>query len=197
MAPQVDWTQPYPIDSGPILVPNPTNILIADIKYYHLRRTLPIFLGVTLLFALIEGCITAFLVSRNDRDNSWQSNALCDSTKFLLFTSWWTFVFNIAYLMFNYAAMNSWFSSVLSNLIYVSLTWIFWLCGAAAFTQAVGSGERCGSDTTLLHCNHNLAAEAFAWIQFILFTLLLIAVGVLAFATTRRGDRLSTPASMA
>ncbi|CAK9780724.1 unnamed protein product [Cutaneotrichosporon oleaginosum] len=157
-----------------------------DSKIDRLRRLQPVFLAITAVFAVVEGCITAYLVARNN-------DSFRDRTKFLLFASWWTVVFNVTYIVLFYEAAGSWVSSVLSNLVYVCVTWIFWLCGAAAFTQAIGGGERCNKDTTLLHCGQNVATEAFAWIQFILFAFFFAGMCLIAGTTTRRGDKLSTP----
>ncbi len=75
------------------------------------------------------------------------------------------------------------------------IRWLFWLCGAAAFTQAIGGGRRC-SHSDLLYCGQNVATEAFAWIQFILFSVFLAVMGLMAGTAARRGDRLSTPVAI-
>jgi hypothetical protein len=65
--PQVDWTRPHPLDPPPPPPPTTTIwIFWADPKFDRFRRLQPVFMGVTVLFALIEGSITAFLVARNN-----------------------------------------------------------------------------------------------------------------------------------
>lgn len=45
-----------------------------------------------------------------------------------------------------------------------SYSWIFWLATAASLTSMLGGGYVC-SHTDLTYCNQNVAAEAFAWIE--------------------------------
>lgn len=74
--------------------------------------------------------------------------------------------------------------------------WVFWLAGAASFTQAMGGGKRCGH-SDLTYCGQNVAAEAFAWIEWIILCFMLIISVVMTAVAVSRGDRLSTPVGLA
>ncbi|BEI82955.1 hypothetical protein CcaverHIS002_0308230 [Cutaneotrichosporon cavernicola] len=198
LAPQVDWARPHPLDPGPLQTPAKTTttvIVCADTKPDRLRRLQPLFLIVTLLLAVIEGCITAFLVSRNNSDDWWVGSSLHGRTRFLLFTSWWTVVLNSIYLAFFFVS-GPWFSSVLSHIIYVGFTWLLWLSGAASFTRSIGGGRHCAGASSMPHCSLNIAAEALAWVEFIIFSIFLTMMGFVAGTMARRGDRLSASEGM-
>lgn len=70
-------------------------------------------------------------------------------------------------------------------------SWIFWLAGAAALTAALGGGLSCGN-TNIAYCNQLNASIAFAWIQFIIITILLVVIAFIGTSALRRGDRLSS-----
>lgn len=69
---------------------------------------------------------------------------------------------------------------------------MFWLAGAAAYTAALGGGKRCSVDP-IIYCNQLVAAEAFAWIELILITVLTVVVALMGLSALRRGDSLSGP----
>ena len=69
-------------------------------------------------------------------------------------------------------------------------SWVFWTAGAASLTAAYGGGVDCSS-SDLVYCNQNMAAEAFAWIEWILITITFVLVAVIGVGAVRRGDRLS------
>jgi len=71
----------------------------------------------------------------------------------------------------------------------LTISWIFWLAGSAAYSAAV-DGHNCSSNG-LIHCNQIVAAEAFAWITWILMTLAFVVVVLLGAGAVRRGDTLS------
>lgn len=50
----------------------------------------------------------------------------------------------------------------------LTFSWVIWLAGAAAITNAYGGGIRCGH-RHFIYCHQLVAAEAFAWIEWILF----------------------------
>ncbi|WWC70638.1 uncharacterized protein I206_104589 [Kwoniella pini CBS 10737] len=156
----------------------------------HIRRGHPIFFGLLLFFALIEGCITAWLVSRYNDHNTYPSNSIRDRLKFLVFVSWWTVFFSAAYIAAFYTAFLSFVASIASHLAWLALTWIFWLSSTAAFTAALGGGQRCGS-SDLTYCSQNVAAEAFGWIETILISFGFGAILFIGIGAVRRGDRLS------
>ncbi|AAW42957.1 expressed protein [Cryptococcus deneoformans JEC21] len=156
----------------------------------HIRRGHPAFMGALLLFAIIEGCITAYLVAQFNDDDTYPSHSYRDRLKFLVFTSWWTVVFAAAYMAAFLAAAGSFVSSIASHLAIWTVTWIFWLAAAASYTAALGGGMRC-SVSDVAHCSSLVAAEAFAWIEWIIMTIFFIFLLTIAGAALRRGDRLS------
>lgn len=68
--------------------------------------------------------------------------------------------------------------------------WLFWLAGIASYTAALGGGKRCGRDD-IVYCNQLVAAEAFGWIEWILFSVAFIVIILLGGNAIRRGDSLS------
>jgi hypothetical protein len=73
--------------------------------------------------------------------------------------------------------------------IALIISWIFWLAGSAAYSAAL-DGRNCSS-SGLIHCNQLVAAEAFAWITWILMTLAFVVIVLLGVGAVRRGDTLS------
>jgi hypothetical protein len=53
-------------------------------------------------------------------------------------------------------------------LYLLTTSWVFWLSGAAAYTQSIGGGIRCGH-RHFVYCHQMVAVEAFAWIEWILY----------------------------
>lgn len=107
-----------------------------------------------------------------------------------MFVSWWTVVFSAAYLAVFLLAAESFLASIASHAIWLFLTWVFWLAGAAALTAALGGGLSCGL-TNLAYCGQLNAAIGFAWIEWIVITVLFVFILVLGSSALRRGDRLS------
>ncbi|WVQ96829.1 hypothetical protein IAU59_003936 [Kwoniella sp. CBS 9459] len=156
----------------------------------HIRRGHPIAFGLLLFFALIEGCITAWLVSRFNDHDTYPSNSYRDRLKFLVFVSWWTVFFSAAYIAAFFTAFLSFVASIASHLAWIALTWLFWLAAVASLTAALGGGQRCGQ-SSLTYCSQIVAAEAFGWIEWILISLMFIAILFIGVGAVRRGDRLS------
>ena len=103
----------------------------------HIKRGHPIVFGLILFFALIEGCITAWLgtfsilletvhilmaVSRFNSDDNYPNNSYRDRIRFLLFVSWWTVVFTAGYLAFFIINAGSFLVSIASHGIFLALT---------------------------------------------------------------------------
>lgn len=124
------------------------------------------------------------------RSGTWPSGSIRNTVRFLVFVSWWTVVFSAAYIALFWTASSNFLASIASHGIWLFVTWVFWLAGAAALTAALGGGEVC-SHSDLIHCNQIVAAEAFAWINFIIITIAFVLVVLLGVGAMRRGDRLS------
>jgi hypothetical protein len=71
------------------------------------------------------------------------------------------------------------------------LSWIFWLAGAAAITAGLGGGVAC-AQFGYPYCSQLNATIGFAWIEFILISVLLILIALIGTSALRRGDRLSS-----
>ncbi|KAI0033841.1 hypothetical protein K488DRAFT_46862 [Vararia minispora EC-137] len=145
----------------------------------HVRRAHPITFGLILLFAVILLGLTAFLVSVF---NSARLN-------FLLFCSVWTLVFAPIFLAFFYTAPGHLFASVGSHWVFLFLTWVFWLAGAAALSDILDGPFSSGSCSrfSIPHCSTLRATEAFAWIEWILLTWAFFAVTFLGVHHIRGG----------
>lgn len=57
-------------------------------------------------------------------------------------------------------------------------------------TAAYDGGQNC-SNSSLVYCNQNMAAEAFAWICWIIITIATALVILIGVAAIRRGDGLN------
>lgn len=55
-------------------------------------------------------------------------------------------------------------TSIAGHGIWIFLTWLFFLAGSAAVTDAMGGGQSCG-DSLLRYCNSLNALIAFGWIS--------------------------------
>jgi hypothetical protein len=157
----------------------------------HVRRGHPILFGLIIVLAIIEMSIAAFLTERYNTHHNFPSTTLRDRARFLLFTSIWTIVFGafymVAYLVGGGA--GSIFVSVASHGIFLFVTWVFWLAGAAAVTASLGGGNNCSNiNFNLPYCNQLNALMGFAWTEWIIVTFAFVAVFILGVRSVRRGD---------
>ncbi|KAI0275445.1 hypothetical protein BC834DRAFT_921408 [Gloeopeniophorella convolvens] len=156
----------------------------------HIRRGHPILFGLIVLFAIVELSISAWLVVHFDKHHNAPFGSVSDRSAFLLFASAWTILVTLILgLLFLHApgAGGSALSGVGAHAVILGLTWIFWTAGAASITAALGGGLKCGH-TDFPYCGQLNALEAFAWIEWILTTLALVAVLLLGARAFRRGD---------
>ncbi|KAL5495103.1 hypothetical protein ACEPAI_565 [Sanghuangporus weigelae] len=158
----------------------------------HIKRGHPILFGLIVFFAIIEACLATWLISRYDDHHNYPSVSVRDRTGFLTFTSWWTVLFASIYLgLFLHSSSGSIVTSVGSHLVFLFITWVFWLAGAASITAAIDGGYNCGSLTfNLAYCNQLNALMAFAWIVWIFVTIAFLVVLFRGIQATRRGDGL-------
>ncbi|EJU00151.1 hypothetical protein DACRYDRAFT_23615 [Dacryopinax primogenitus] len=157
----------------------------------HVRRGHPIVTGIIIAFAIIEGGISTWLIVQYNRHGGYLSNAIRDRTGLTVFTSWWTVFFGLIYmvLFLHSAATGSIMTSVASHAAWLFITWVLWTACAASITAGLGGGVNCSNIGYYLpYCNHLVAMEAFAWIEFILVTFALIIVFVSARRAVLRGD---------
>jgi len=156
----------------------------------HVRRGHPITFGLVIFFSIIELAISAWLVSRfNKNHNATKSEQ--DRVRFLLFASIWTVVFGALYMgMFLVSASESVLTSVLSHGIFLCVTWLFWTAGAAAITSTLGGGLNCSKQNPFVYCGQLNALEGFAWVIWILITFAIVIVFLRGISAARRGDGL-------
>jgi len=157
----------------------------------HISRGHPILFGFLILVSVIEMILTAILVHSYNSHNDYPSSGIKTSVRFLLFASLWTLFFSIFYIVTFLMATSSIIASVASHAVWTFLTFIFWLCGAAAITAHLGGGLSCGRDVgdfTGPHCNQLNATEAFAWIEFVVFFLLTGLMLFLGYRSSKNGN---------
>ncbi|RPD64753.1 hypothetical protein L226DRAFT_497849 [Lentinus tigrinus ALCF2SS1-7] len=153
----------------------------------HVRRGHPVVFTLIIFFSIIELAISAWLTSRYNLRHDYLSISVRDRTRFLLFTTCWTIFFGIIYFgMFLYRPTGGVLTSVASHAIFLTLTWIFWLAGAAAITSALGGGLNCSHH--YIYCGQLNALEAFAWITWVFVTFALFVVLLRGISASRRGD---------
>ncbi|GAA5891667.1 hypothetical protein JCM5296_005504 [Sporobolomyces johnsonii] len=153
----------------------------------HVKRGHPIVFGLLILFSLIEWIQCAVLVSSYNHHNDYPSNSIRDRVRFLLFCGLWTFVFSFVYIVGFFQAASSFAFSIASHAVWIFVTWVFWLAGAAALTNSLGGGLDCG-EFKGAHCNQLNNAEAWAWISWITTTFLLAVVLMLGGRSARGGN---------
>ncbi|EJF67398.1 hypothetical protein DICSQDRAFT_177022 [Dichomitus squalens LYAD-421 SS1] len=158
----------------------------------HIRRGHPVLFGTFIFFSIIELAISGWLTHRYNSRHDFLSTSVRNDVAFLVFASVWTLVFSIVYLaLFLRAPGFGIATSVLSHLIFLFVTWVFWLSGAAALTAALGGRLDCSHH--FVYCGQLNALEAFAWIIWVISTFALVVVFLRAITASRRGDGAKGP----
>ncbi|GAA6029647.1 hypothetical protein JCM8097_000983 [Rhodosporidiobolus ruineniae] len=147
----------------------------------HLKRGHIATFSFLILFSLIEWAIAAWLVAHFNKHGA-PNSSVNGKVRFLLFTGLWTFVFSIVYVIGFLKATTSFAFSIASHAVWIFITWVFWLSGAAAITAALGSNWHGGNSDTLY------ALEGFAWLNWIIVTFLFIGVIFTGFRSARSGN---------
>jgi len=144
-----------------------------------------IFFGALVLFAIIELSISAWLTARYDSHHDYLSITERDRVEYLLFCSIWTTFLSPIFPALLFFESTLILTGIAAHVIFLFLSWVFWLSGAAAITEALGGTLNCDFHT--VYCGQLNALEAFAWIIWVLLTLGFIVV--LAFAVRARQRR--------
>ncbi|CAO1630673.1 unnamed protein product [Jaminaea pallidilutea] len=155
----------------------------------HIRRGHPISFGILIFTSLVVGIISAVITHDYNSnyyqgENNLHSQSLVSKVHFLVFTSWWTFVFSIVYTALFLTGIGGVVTSIAGHGIWLFLTWLFWLAGSAALSDQL-SGS-C-SDKGYFYCNSLRAAEAFGWISWIILTFMLAVVAAIGGGAFRGG----------
>lgn len=165
-----------------------------------IRKGHPIAFAIFIVFSLILAIISSAVVANLNHHGNDVSNLIRDSSRFMVFTGWWSFLFGAIFvriprltiqLALFVTGIGGVFSSIASHGIFILITWIFWLCGSAALSNAVGNAQCTNdeqADNFIRDCDALKAIVAFGWIGWVELTLLL---GVILFlgAKAFRGGR--------
>lgn len=144
------------------------------------------FFVVILVIAIIELSISAWLTSRYNSRHDFLSTTERGRVRFLLFCSVWTTFLSPIFPVLLFLGGLEILASVAAHLVFLFVSWMFWLSGAAAITQSLGGGLDC--DHHLVYCRQLNALEAFAWIEWVFLTLGLVFVIVVAVRAGQRGQ---------
>ncbi|KAN0135645.1 hypothetical protein V8E53_006536 [Lactarius tabidus] len=150
-----------------------------------------IFFVVIVVIAVIELSISAWLTSRYNSHHNFLTTTERDRVRFLLFCSIWTTLLSPIFPIVLSLESLEVLSSVAAHLVFLFVSWVFWLSGAAAITQSLNGGLNCGLH--IVYCGQLNALEAFAWIEWVFLTFAFVFVIVLAVRAGQRGQGYRDP----
>jgi len=156
-----------------------------------LRRAYFIFFGILVIFAVIELSISAWLTARYDSHHNYLSITERDRVRFLLFCSTWTTLLSPIFPVLLLLESAELLTGIAAHVIFLFLSWVFWLSGAAAITESLGGGLDC--HLGFVYCSQLNALEAFAWIEWVVLTVGFIYVLVVAVRVIQRGEGYNAP----
>jgi len=142
------------------------------------------------VFAIIELSISAWLTARYNSHHNFLSTTERDRVRFLLFCSIWTTLLSPIFPVVLSLESLEVLASVAAHLVFLFVTWVFWLSGAAAITQSLNGGLDCGH---FIYCGQLNALEAFAWIEWVFLTFGFVFVIVIAVRAGQRGEGYRDP----
>ncbi|WFD21157.1 hypothetical protein MCAP1_003416 [Malassezia caprae] len=156
-----------------------------------IRKGHPIAFAIFIVLSLILAIIASAVVANLNHHGNDVTNLVRDSARFMVFTGWWSVLLGAVFLALFVTGIGGVFSSIASHGIFILLTWIFWLCGSAALSNAVGNSQCTNdenADNFIRDCDALKAIVAFGWIGWVELTLLL---GVILFLAAKafRGGR--------
>ncbi|BGP54705.1 hypothetical protein JCM8202_003212 [Rhodotorula sphaerocarpa] len=153
----------------------------------HVKRGHIISFSLLTVFSCIAWIIAAALVSYWNGSSSYPSGSEGVRIRFLLFVGLWTFIFSLVYIVGFLVAASSFIFSIASHVVFLFITWVFWLSGTAAFASSLGGSLDC-SYYTGPYCTQQNALEAFGWICFILTTFMLVGAIMVGAKSARSGN---------
>jgi len=157
------------------------------------RKGHPIVFGVLIVAAIIELCIAAWMTAKYNTNQNFPNSTFQTRVRYILFASIWTVLLGSIYLtLFIFMAGNV-VASIGSHFVFLFLTWIFWLAAATALTQSLGGTLDCNIQDQVVYCGHLNALEGFAWLIWLLLTLMLFFVAIRGIMGARRGDEVTAP----
>ncbi|KIS69372.1 uncharacterized protein UMAG_02707 [Mycosarcoma maydis] len=152
------------------------------------RRGHPITFIIFTFFSFIVAVIASTLVSDYNSNNNAPTTGINNATRFLLFTGWWGFLVGVVYTGLFLASVGGVITSIAGHGISIFLTWLFYLAGAAALTDRTGGSFNCADKGfPFPYCNSTKALMAFAWICWIILTLMLAVIAAIGAGAFRGG----------
>jgi hypothetical protein len=148
-----------------------------------LRRGYFIFFTVIVVFAIIVLAISAWITSNYGSDYPFKAER--DRVNFLLFCSIWTTLFSPILPTLLLLGLAEILTGIAAHVIFLFVSWVFWLSGAAALTASLDSVPTC---RFFLFCSHLSALEAFAWIEWIFMTFGFTCIIIIALRAVQRGQ---------
>ncbi|WFD00974.1 hypothetical protein MYAM1_003733 [Malassezia yamatoensis] len=145
------------------------------------RRGHPIAFGVFAFLALIVAIIASAVVADFNSNGQPARKLARDSTRFLVFAGWWGFLFSLVYIGLFLSGIGGFLSSIASHAVFIFITWVFWLAGAAALSSAVSNADCSTSTSGLRDCSALRAICAFSWIGWLELTCMLGVICYLAY----------------
>jgi len=156
-----------------------------------LRRGYFIFFVVIVVIAIIELAISAWLTARYASRHDFLSTTERDRVHFLLFCSIWTTVLSPIFPILSTQELAPFVTGIAAHVIFLFLSWVFWLSGAAAITASLGGGLDCNFH--FIFCGQLNALEAFAWLEWVVLTVGFIYILVIAVRAKQRGEGYNEP----
>ncbi|KAF8954530.1 hypothetical protein BDZ97DRAFT_1864551 [Flammula alnicola] len=152
------------------------------------RRGHPIMFGAIVIFSIIELCISAWITAKYNAHHNNPNSGIRARVRYLLFVSIWTVIFGTAYLVVFLVSVSHVFASVASHFVFLAVTWILWLAGAAAITQTLGGSLNCANQSFFVYCGQLSALEGFAWLIWVVLTFMLVLVLIRGITSAKEGD---------
>jgi len=157
------------------------------------RRGHPIVFGFLVVAAIIEMCIAAWVTAQYNQNHNFPSLSLEARVRYILFASIWTVFLGSLYLVLFMLMAGHKITSIGSHFVFLSLTWLFWLAAAAALTQSLGGALNCDLLDTFAYCGQLNAMEGFAWLIWLVLTLMLLFVLIRGIMGARQGNGVTAP----
>lgn len=154
----------------------------------HMRMGHPIVSSLIIFCSIIVLSISAWLTSCFTVDDNYFSLAERDRTRFLLFTSAWTIVFSVLYMLFFFYLPGSVLGSVGSHIVFLFLTFIFWTSGATSITTVLGAELNSNTQRSIIYLDQLNALQGFAWVTEALVTFALVAMLIRGIIAARPGS---------
>jgi len=157
------------------------------------RRGHPIMFGAIVVFAIVEMCIAAWITAKYNAHHNFPNSGLRARVRYILFVSIWTILFGSIYMALFITMAGRWITGIASHFVFLFLTWVFWLAAAAALTQSLGGALDCHTNTEFVYCGHLNALAGFAWLIWVVLTLMFIFVIIRGIMGARRGEGVAGP----